>query len=237
MSNFTLDWCRVIVAKTAEKRVEALAAAWNRLVGQAADNESNRRAFAELVAAYGEPERHYHNLDHIAHLLEILDATLDTDTGKQSDLLRFAAWYHDLVYDPRRSDNESRSADAARLTMRTLGQSDAAIDRVCDLILMTQRHQAEEADLEGQLFLDADLFILGTYPPTYQAYAAAIRREYSWVPDRVFFEGRRKVLLGFGERPMIYRTDMIRSKIEPSARRNIAAEIAQIDDILRTLPP
>src|SRR5579872_6892248 len=54
--------------------------------------------FAELVARYSRPERHYHTLTHIAAMLELLPDT--------PPALALAVWFHDAIYDSRAADNE-----------------------------------------------------------------------------------------------------------------------------------
>src|SRR5437762_2672828 len=87
----------------------ALHADWRDLLrGVGADTEAGEGVFADLVAAYTGPGRFYHNLDHLADVL----ATVGALGGQARDLaaVRFAAWFHDAVYDPRAADNEERSA-------------------------------------------------------------------------------------------------------------------------------
>jgi predicted metal-dependent HD superfamily phosphohydrolase len=194
--------------------------------------------FAQLVAAYSEPHRHYHNLDHIDWMLNLLHLDVMYSTpfpNPEWKVLELASWFHDVVYDPRSSENESRSAEVARNSLRELDLSTDLIARVSELIMMTKDHQAPPMDFDALLFLDLDLSILASVPKKYEEYARAIRKEYAWVGDREFYLGRRKVLQVFLERT-VFRTDWFRPK-EPDARLNIHREIAQIDEILRNLPP
>jgi predicted metal-dependent HD superfamily phosphohydrolase len=86
---------------------------------------------------------------------------------------------------------------------------------------------------------------LGMIPEIYREYSIAIRREYAWIADRDYCFGRKTVLEGFVQRPAIFQSDIFKTPFagtagltwEVQARTNIAAEIAQIDASLRTLPP
>jgi predicted metal-dependent HD superfamily phosphohydrolase len=63
---------------------------------------------AELARAYQAPDRHYHDLRHIEALLSLARnhrAALDDHEAVEA-----AIWFHDAVYDARRSDNEEESA-------------------------------------------------------------------------------------------------------------------------------
>src|SRR5262249_44897436 len=148
---------------------------------------------------YGEPGRHYHTLEHVGAVLDTLDSL-----GESTPALLLAAWYHDAVYDSRAADNEERSADLARATLAALGAPADGAAETARLSLLTKPHRTAEDDVAGQRLLDADLAVLGAEPATYDRYAAAIRREYAWVPEADYRAGRRRVLEGFLARPRIY---------------------------------
>jgi predicted metal-dependent HD superfamily phosphohydrolase len=79
-------------------------------------------------------------------------------------------------------------------------------------------------------FLDLDTSILGAPEEIYREYSRAIRKEYSWVPDALYREGRMKVLNDFLGRELIYQTEEISAKYEAQARHNIAEEIRSLSD-------
>src|SRR3954468_23299720 len=64
-----------------------------------------------LLARWQEPQRHYHTLTHLTAVLDHIDV-LDT-YASDPDVVRLAAWFHDAVYLPDRSENEERSAHLA----------------------------------------------------------------------------------------------------------------------------
>ena len=91
--------------------------------GLAGDSPTSRTEWAALVAAWSEPHRRYHDLAHLAAVLGLvgeLGGTTDPDA------VRLAAWYHDAVYDPERSDNEEISAQRARAGLRGLVDDERA---------------------------------------------------------------------------------------------------------------
>jgi predicted metal-dependent HD superfamily phosphohydrolase len=169
-------------------------------------------AFADLAARYSGPDRHYHNLTHICAVLDVIEA------HSREPSLRLAAWLHDVISDPRAGDNEEQSAAYARRLL-----PGPLADETTRLILLTKTHATAPDDLSGRLLLDADLSILGGEPAEYDAYAAAIRREYAWVPDAEYRLGRAQVLERFLARPLIYQTAMM-AVMEEAARANLRRE-------------
>jgi predicted metal-dependent HD superfamily phosphohydrolase len=184
--------------------------------------------FADLVARYGEPQRHYHTLEHIGQVLAALDPELPKLTAPVAVML--AAWFHDAIYDPRAPDNEEQSAIHARQVLRSFGVAASLEERVGQLILLTKTHQAG-ADTDGQLLLDADLSVLGAEEPEYDRYAAAIRQEYGWVPEAAYRSGRSAILRGFLKRDRIYRTTAFADRCEAAARNNLGREIARLESV------
>jgi predicted metal-dependent HD superfamily phosphohydrolase len=187
------------------------------------DGRAIELAWEQLVAAYTQPDRHYHNLNHIHHLLKTIarfDHLLENPLA-----ISLAAWFHDYVYDSQAADNELQSAKAAGELLAKIGASGDLIDRVQQLIMATQRHQIAAEDGDLCMFLDADLAILGADPDRYQTYARSIRREYSWVPDAEYRAGRIRVLTSFLQRDRLYHTKLLFSELEAIARFNIQQEI------------
>src|SRR5262249_31224626 len=78
-----------------------------------------------------------------------------------------------------------------------------------------------------------DTSILGAPEEIYEVYSRAIRKEYSWVPDVLYREGRMKILNDFLGRERIYHTEEIRAKYETQARHNIAGEMRALAVISR----
>jgi predicted metal-dependent HD superfamily phosphohydrolase len=202
-----------------------LAAAWGALTKRlhlsAADG-----VFAELTRAYAAPARHYHNLRHIAACLEELGTVVDHLADRDS--AEMAIFFHDVVYDTRGARNEVDSADAAQRQLERLGAPRRLINTVRELILDT-RHSAIPHSPDGRFVVDVDLSILGRPAAEFDAYEAAIRREYAWVPEGNFRSGRAKILRDFLARPSIYQTEHFRAKYEAAARTNLARSIAELE--------
>ncbi|MDO8410801.1 MAG: phosphohydrolase [Phenylobacterium sp.] len=182
---------------------------------------------ARLRAAYGEPHRRYHDMTHIADCLAEL-AAVEGLADERRLRLAYAIWWHDVVYDPTRSDNEAASAAQAQRDLTALGESEATCAEVARLIELTTGHQVGENDADGALLVSIDLAVLGRSPAGYDAYAAAIRQEYAHVPDAFFRPGRASVLKRILEAQPIYPEPAYRARYEDQARANLAREIAAL---------
>lgn len=180
--------------------------------------------YPELAKAYTSPERAYHNLDHLDSMFEVL-------TPLQLEapfLVQLAVWFHDLVYDVSRQDNEARSALSAQHFGQSYGLDQADIDTLEELILSTAGHTPRRAHPDYYAMLDADLSTLARSPEAYDRYAAAIRKEYSRYPGFLYKRGRRKVLRSFLERDQLYYTAKLQAQWEDQARANLARELKHL---------
>lgn len=176
--------------------------------------------FEEIVQAYSGPGRFYHTLDHIIEVLATVDGL--ASHAKNPNAVKLAAWLHDVIYDSQASDNEERSAEYAERLCRELAIPAGHL--VAALIRKTKTHDAGN-DSDAQVLIDADLAILGVNEPLYRDYAEKIRREYAWVPESEYRQGRRRVLESFLSRPKIYH---FLSHLEEPARRNLADEVGRL---------
>lgn len=179
---------------------------------------------ADLLGRHGESHRRYHDLTHLDACVRLFDE--HRGIAERPGEVCAALLFHDAVYDPTRSDNETRSAELAR---RALHDAPAdALDRIARAIEATRTHDAGSID-DVALVLDIDLSILGADPETYDTFERAIRTEYAHVPDEAFVMGRRAVLEGFQARTPIYRTPALRDALEARAHANLVRALASLE--------
>ncbi|MDX3693387.1 hypothetical protein PV726_24165 [Streptomyces europaeiscabiei] len=177
-----------------------------------------------LIERWAEPRRKYHTLDHLTAVLDHVE-TLE-DHAADADLVRLAAWFHDAVYAPDRSENEERSARLAERALAEAGVPEEKVAEVARLVRLTVTHDPADDDPNGQVLCDADLAILASAPDAYAAYAAAVREEYGFVPDEAFRAGRAAVLQQLLDLPRLFRTPYGEREWEGRARENLRAELA-----------
>ena len=176
---------------------------------------ADRSLYEALIARYREPHRRYHTLQHLEECFARFDEV--ADLAPHPGEVELALWFHDAIYDPRRSDNEQRSADWASATVG---------ERVAALVMAT-RHEATPQDADAKALVDVDLWILAAPERRFDEYERQVREEYGWVPGFVYRRKRREILEGFLARPTIYNTDRFIERYEPGARANLARSLAR----------
>lgn len=186
------------------------------------DSSLHVQLWSEIQKNYSSKNRHYHTL---AHLDNILNVLLVVRTEIQHwDCILFTLYYHDVIYNSLKSDNEEKSAEVAQKRMKQLGVDPVTIARGFNQILATKTHLAS-ADLDTNYFTDADLSVLGQSWETYSQYYKNVRKEYSIYPDFMYKPGRKKVLNHFLSMDRIFKTEFFYTKFEGQARRNLQMEI------------
>lgn len=200
---------------------EALRASWTgawRELGIAAPDA----LLAELQDRHGEPQRHYHTLQHLGECL--CNLVRECGHAQRPAEIALALWFHDAVYDVRRHDNEQRSADWARRALLAAGVELETATRVHALVMAT-RHDAQPEGTDARLLIDIDLAILGAPPARFAEYERQIRVEYAHVAPEVFEPRRRDILGRFLARNPLYQTASVRARLEATARHNLRQAI------------
>jgi predicted metal-dependent HD superfamily phosphohydrolase len=202
----------------------ALLDRWTALAGP-----DSARYGRQLIDCYHEPHRRYHTTEHLADVLDAVDL-LEAEADRL-DAVRYAAWFHDAVYEIAMDShltNEERSARLAEGVLRRLNLPPDLIAEVGRLVRNSSGQQVEPGDRDSAVLCDADLAILGADPEEYRQYAALVREEHRHVRDAQFRTARRKALRSLLRQPSIYRTERARELFEEAARRNVAAEIERL---------
>ncbi|KPI09973.1 hypothetical protein OK074_9104 [Actinobacteria bacterium OK074] len=179
-----------------------------------------------LLSRWQEPHRRYHTVAHLTAVLDHIDALAPHATAP--DAVRLAAWFHDAVYLPDRSENEERSARLAERALPEAGLTPETTAEVARLVRLTTTHNPSPDDPDGEVLCDADLAILASPAPTYTAYTKAVREEYAFVPATVFAPARADLLAQLLAQPRLFRTPHGQREWEAAARRNITAELATL---------
>ncbi len=204
---------------------------WQRICG--VHSQESQRVLNSVVAAYREPTRRYHGLAHVlgvvSRINELALQPLWSDPQDAADDVNaavMAAWFHDVVYDAQKSDNEAASAERASADLLGLGLPLAFVAKVADLVRMTIEHRP--TDPAGALLADADLWTLGGDEVDYFTYGDLIRLEYAHVPEQAWRSGRAAFIQLFLSRDHIFNTPRGQVEREAQARRNLLAEFEML---------
>ncbi len=168
----------------------------------------------EIELAHSSENRYYHSMKHLEQLY--------IELPKFDIVTEFAIFYHDVIYDASKSNNEKESAKLCKKRLSHLNVPKKFINETTQLILETKTH--EPTSPNNALFLDADLAILGSSEKVYQTYIKSIRKEYAIYDDITYESGRKKVLKHFLEKPNIYQSAYFYDKYEKQAQQNILIE-------------
>lgn len=201
---------------------------WQALGVEDAAMEGLERTYGDLMARYGEPHRHYHTGQHLVECFERWD--LARSRGADPGALELALWYHDAIYEPRRRDNERRSAALAGAIAIAAQVAPARVAWVERAIEATAHHGPPPEDDDMRLLLDLDLGILAAPRDRFESYCQQIRQEYHWVPEAQFRAARRHILQHFLDRPFIFATPEYRDRGEEAARHNLRWAITILAD-------
>lgn len=186
------------------------------------DISLTNKFWTEIEENYSDKKRYYHTLTHLDNLQNQLCKVKDKIINWESIL--FTLYYHDIVYNALKSDNEEKSAELAELRMKQINVPTEIIENCKSQILATKKHE-DNSDFDTNYFIDADLSILGQDSETYKGYFQNVRKEYSIYPDIIYNYGRKKVLKHFLEMDRIYKTEYFYKKFENSAKENLLKEL------------
>ncbi len=189
--------------------------------------------YAALAAAWNEPHRVYHGASHLVDCLEQLDGA--PGEGADRRVVEAALWFHDAVYNPHATSNETRSAAWASRGLAGVGVPAPTGAEVARLVLLT-RHTAPPTDVAGHLACDVDLSILGRGPDRFAEFERRIRAEYAWVPEDTYRAVRADILEGFLRRSPLFLTAHFRRKYEAAARKNLEIAITGLRSPSREVP-
>ena len=205
------------------KKTTVLKETFIELLTNYTDNDRlTNELWTEIEKNYSSKKRHYHTLQH-------LDSLLDQLTDVKGEIqnwntILFTLYYHDIVYNALKSDNEEKSAELAEKRTKQLLVSYDTIELCKRQILATKTH-VKSADSDTNFFTDADLSVLGQPWETYLQYSKNVRKEYSIYPDFVYNPGRKKILNHFLSMDKIFKTDFFYNKFEREARQNLTNEL------------
>ncbi|WP_171522266.1 HD domain-containing protein [Acinetobacter shaoyimingii] len=183
--------------------------------------DTSQNIYRILSTAYNESQRAYHTCQHIVECLDLLHDI--RDQLHDPIAVEMAIWFHDVVYDPKSSENELRSAELMKDICSNI-LNEVRLNKVYAWIVATQHHQpTDDADL--QYLLDIDLAILASEKQRFEQYEQQVRFEYSWVESSLYQIKRQAVLQHLAQMQPLYQTSYFQQYFEEQAKLNLQAAI------------
>ncbi len=170
---------------------------------------------------YSEKHRAYHNLTHLEEIFKYFDVY--QQEIEEPNTMAFSIFYHDVIYNIWKKDNEEKSADFAIDKLQQISLPTDILHKVHQQIIATKRHESSNTDTK--YLLDFDLAILGQPEHIYKTYTQKIRKEYKLIPSLIYKKGRIKVLEHFSNKSSIYKTSAFIDFYEQQAKENLQTEL------------
>lgn len=180
----------------------------------------------EAVRDYSQkhmPTHRYHNYAHIEDVVRTCDRLADSEGVATSErqLLKAAAYLHDIIYIPFGKRNEEASADLAGELLPKLGYSRGEVEQVKSMILATKLPTTPRNLLE-RIICDADLDNFGR--EDFLERCEDVRKELG-IEDRIgWLQGTLQLMMSHR-----YYTDSAKSERDPKKAENMQAVIKLIE--------
>jgi len=173
--------------------------------------------------------RYYHDMRHVEDMLHRVAALEADGLLSRPSLVRFAIFFHDLVYDATAKDNEARSADQWRAFAKyATALPPADVEAVAAYILRTAHHMDGPASGDLACFLDTDLAVLGRSPAEYAEYTRQVRLEYAHMLTPDFVAGRAQFCAAFLQHDRLYFANEAERDLSGLAAENLTQEKARL---------
>ena len=207
---------------------QELKESWIALLSRFTDNTLLlKSSWEEVERRYTHKSRAYHNLTHLSNMFA--EAKKWEDYIEDIEVLHFTIWFHDIIYNSLKKDNELKSAQFATGILEQTSLDTARIEKCYQQILLTINHQRPaSASLDDHFLIDFDLEILSRDWESYKIYSQQVRKEYWMYPFVLYKNGRKKAMRHFLERDSIYQTSFYQKEKEVQARQNIEREIREL---------
>lgn len=181
--------------------------------------------FNDLAKNYNEKSRKYHNLNHISACFKHFDSI--SEKLDSPHLVETALWFHDVIYNPLKSNNELKSAQYALDVLQATSLSTHELEEIYSHILSTI-HPSQPSSLDQKYLIDIDLSILAADTKSYGQYKELVRQEYSFVPNLLYKRGRKKLLNSLLLQNRLYHSDHFFEIWEDKARNNLQQELESL---------
>ena len=197
---------------------------WQRNLNEGA-TDTSATIHQRLVRAYDEPPRHYHTLTHIAHCLSEFDQCKSLTT--HPDALEIAIWFHDVIFEPGKTDNEARSAGLYQALSAEAHATDFR-ELVDKLIMATLHADCSLDNNDAGYMVDIDLSSFGLPWEDFLRDSQHLREESAHLNDAEYYQKQGDFRSCLFARPQFYLTDFFCHRYEQQARDNLTRYFAKV---------
>jgi len=151
------------------------------------------KALKELPIRWSENHRYYHNTGHLIQIIHDIETNMwfrELNAHEKRALL-LAAFFHDVIYDPKAKDNEDQSINYFKNSFKI--NDPKMIKTVCDLIEVTKHRKRPFGKLQ-RIMWDADNSGFKKGYDVLLNNEKLIRKEYPFVSNKKYKEGRLEFL-------------------------------------------
>jgi predicted metal-dependent HD superfamily phosphohydrolase len=196
---------------------------WLDFVGDRTTVERALWLYRMIEGFYNQSYRSYHNLDHIRRMLDDMEEYFP----RASELEILAIWFHDLIYIPGSSENETQSAWQMTVLMRGIFAYDELVTATSHILATAYgKKQTMPFSSSSKRVRDIDLLSLAAERTDYQINTARIREEHN-LPDSVWKAGRRHFIEQMLAQKRIFLTEELHAWFEYRARSNLQYELTK----------
>ena len=197
---------------------------WQRCLLEGATDDS-ASIHQRLVTGYGEPQRRYHTLAHVAHCLTMFDQCKSLTTNP--DALEIAVWFHDVIFQPGRHDNEAKSAELYQDL--SAGVHDTEMRQLVYRLIMATLHDGSSLeDSDASYMVDIDLSSFGLGWEAFLLDSQHLREENPQVSDAVYYRNQGDFQSSLLARPRFFYSDYFFQRYERQARDNVSRYLEQV---------
>ena len=182
----------------------------------------------EILEHYTKKWKYYHNLNHIYSFVELFEKYNNNIQNYKSEFL-ISIFFHDIIYIPSRNDNEDESMNLFNKFYSETNPKNLNKEKVIEFISETKNHTLNIIHNNEELnyFLDMDMHILSE--ENWEDYENKIRKEYPYLSEIEYKNGRIKFLQSCLNKEKIYRTKIFYDAFEQKARSNIKKIIEKLN--------
>lgn len=205
---------------------ELLKPRWNSLCQRLNINDTPI-LFKVLTDHYSEPHRAYHTLNHLQNCFNEFDEV--KHLLNNPDAVEMAIWFHDIIYDIGKKDNEEKSAEFAKNFCQKNKLSENFSKEVEHHILATGDHTLSN-NSDTNYLIDIDLSILGYPIEEIYKFEEQINKEYSTIyTQKEFLIGRIGFLsIKLKDNDSVFKTEYFKNKYGQSCQDNIPKTIENL---------